>query len=914
MSGGIDITASDFTNFNLVKTCGPRLPSGLIERGKLDASFATLSRVRLAIVRAPAGSGKTSLLLQWRARLITEGAHLVWLSLDAEDDDPWSFFRYLGLALLQCGLPRFDPLKADYEVPPHAVGAQSQVAHMLQILAQGSEEVFVFLDDFHHISDDRILHALAALLQGLPPNLHVVAASRTAPKIPLTKLRAAGEVLEIDYPALRFSAEECEEFCRKSEYLLARGPDLSRLTLLTQGWAAGLRLLEIALRNRRLADLPFEDLARNKNVQDYLLETVLDGLPSDLLSFLTQTAVLNRLCGGLCDAVTGQGGSQRLIEEIERQGLFLSALDDHRGWYAYHPLFAEMLRQRLISHEPGMLLSLHRRAADWFMSQGGEDEALLHALAARDDEMAAGLIERSFVSIDALAFRNFDQILAWRRRLPDDFIRSHPKLHLILAFHCLVKVNWREAAALLQAVTDEDALRDFATDLLGMRSIVAYYAVDLDTAIQAAEAFLARREGAQVPGLEKAVIDHLSGAYCLAGRMADADRLLARLQRAASQVPLSYVEAQRQKIVFLFDGYFRGNIKDGVEQVAEVMKSLCARHLMESQMGSVTAILLVIGLYEMGETARVRDLLEDWSDVIERHAISTVFAGLHRLWTRILTEQKGIAAGLEHVNRVIDASQEQQQGPTTTLLLLEKARLLLRRGDLPAARTIVRRLEAGEGESFMTLGAPWAACAPVHLGVQAALLMAEARWDEIGPLLNPVIRNLQDKGLLLGLWSLKAMLIAADYGRGDPGAQERLRALLAEAEPSGVMRSIVDHGGALREPLAALLEEARAGAGVSGGPSLAYLERLAAASELAGNGPVVTPVRQAKGADTDLKLSAREIDVLKAVAAGLTNKEIARALNLGAETVKWHVRNILGKMEVDSRRRAVAKARQLNIL
>jgi LuxR family maltose regulon positive regulatory protein len=636
MNSRADLTSADFTNFNLVKICGPRLPAGLIERKGLDAAYAALRSARLGSVRAPAGSGKTSLLLQWRGRLLAEGAHVVWLSLDAEDDDPWSFFRYLGAALLQCGLPKLEALKSGYETPAHAVGAQSQVAQMLHALSEEESETFIFLDDFHHIADEQILLALAALLQSAPPNLHLVLAGRALPKIPLGKLRAAGELVEIDYASLRFSADECDEFYRKSEHLAPRGSDLARLAVLTDGWPAGLRLLEIALRNKRPADLPSEELTRNRNLQDYLLEAVLNGLPPDLLSFLTETSILNRLCGSLCDAVTGNPGCQDLIEEIERQGLFLCALDDHRGWYAYHPLFAEMLRQRLSSQQPDLLIALHRRAASWFLSHRIDDEALLHALAARDDALAVDLIERGAVLIEALTFRNFDQVLTWHRHLPPEVRRRHPKLYLLLAFHCLVKVNWREAAALLEGLDALEGAADYAVDALGMRSIVAYYKVDVEAAIRDAEAFLAQREAVLIPSLERAVLDHLSGAYFFAGRMADADRVLAELERMTKQVPLSYAEAQRQKIVILFDGYFRGHFKEGVSQASDVMDSLCARYLMESQMGSVAAILLIVGLHESGEVERTIRLLEDWSDVIERHSISTVFAALHRVWTRVI--------------------------------------------------------------------------------------------------------------------------------------------------------------------------------------------------------------------------------------------------------------------------------------
>jgi LuxR family maltose regulon positive regulatory protein len=389
----------------------------------------------LLLICAPAGFGKTSLLADWTRR---GRWPVAWLSLDQADNDPARFWRHVVVALDQVQsevAERVVPLLG----PPAPPSFEGLVTALINELAaqSGEGEVVLVLDDYHLIEAQPVHASLGFLLEHRPPGLHLVLTSRADPPLPLARLRARGQLAEVRAAALRFTAEEAVAVLRD-----AVGHDLpdaavAALVARTEGWAAGLQLAALSLRGQPdVARFVASFSGSHRYVLDYLAEEVLDRQPDEVRGLLLETSVLERLSGALCDAVTGRRDGQAMLEQVERANLFLMPLDEVRGWWRYHHLFADLLRARLQQQRPERVPGLHRNAAAWAEAHGLADDAVRHALAAGDAAWAARLIEQHF---DALFLPGESAtIQRWLSALPPELVRSRPRLCLAQTFMALV--------------------------------------------------------------------------------------------------------------------------------------------------------------------------------------------------------------------------------------------------------------------------------------------------------------------------------------------------------------------------------------------------------------------------------------------------------------------------------------------
>ncbi len=354
----------------------------LVERARLRALLESAPEARLVLVAAPAGFGKSTLLSAWLGGAEVHGA---WLSLDARDDDVVRFARYLEAAAAQlAGIE-----SAGGRDPAHPFDAELALARVLDLIDSALQDgpaggAVIVLDDYHVIDEPAVHRLVAALVERLPPRARLAIATRVDPPLPLARLRARGELLEVRAEDLRFTASEAGELLCSAAVELAPA-EVDELTERTEGWAAALRLAAVSLRGRPdQAGLVRRFGASHRFVLDYVVEEVLAGLPSETQDFLLRTSVLDRLCGPLCDAVTGREDGQARLEELERANLLIIPLDDERRWYRYHALFAEVLRARLRILDSGGVPELHARAATWHRAHGHDDEAIAHALLSDD--------------------------------------------------------------------------------------------------------------------------------------------------------------------------------------------------------------------------------------------------------------------------------------------------------------------------------------------------------------------------------------------------------------------------------------------------------------------------------------------------------------------------------------------------
>ena len=391
----------------------PRL-AGLLDEG--------LAR-GLVLVCAPAGYGKTVLLADWARR----GGHRAgWLSLDAGDNDPARFWRH-AVAALDRARPgiagRVAPLLSASSGPPAASWFGGLVTALINELAAGPDagEVLLVLDDYHVIGSRPVHESLAFLLEHRPPGICVVLASRSDPPLPLARLRGSGQLAEVRAADLRFTSGEAAALL---QHVAAALPDaaVAALAARTEGWAAGLQLAALSLRGQDdVAGFVAAFTGSHRYVLDFLAEEVLERQGEQVRTFLLETSVLERLSGPLCDAVTGRTGSQARLEQVERAGLFLVPLDEVRGWWRYHQLFADLLRARLQQEQPGRVPQLHRHAAAWYEERGLADDVIRHAMAAGDTAWAARLIEQHFDTVYSLR-GEAATIQRWLSALPADLV------------------------------------------------------------------------------------------------------------------------------------------------------------------------------------------------------------------------------------------------------------------------------------------------------------------------------------------------------------------------------------------------------------------------------------------------------------------------------------------------------------
>jgi LuxR family transcriptional regulator, maltose regulon positive regulatory protein len=415
------------------KVYAPRRRARLVERRRLiERLDATLEPGhQLTLVSAPAGFGKTTLLADWLAR-VTEpagGVRVGWVSLDAGDNDLARLLVHVAAALEGAGLAVGSAVLEYPAAAPSAV----LMTIVNQVAGADDGSWVLVLDDYHVIESVEVHEALTFLLDHLPDQLHLVIATRADPPLPVARLRARGQLVEVRAADLRFTTEEADRFLNGSMGLGLGSVEVGALDERTEGWIAGLQLAALSLRGVSAPDAVAGFVAAftgsNRFVIDYLADEVLRRQPASVHDFLLRTSILDRLTGGLCDAVTGRSDGATRLAELERGNLFLVPLDDSRGWYRYHHLFADVLRARLLAEHPGQVPDLHRRASDWFASQGLAADAVRHALAGEDHARAARLIEEALPQVRRA--RQDGLLLSWIRALPDPVVSRSPVLGIV---------------------------------------------------------------------------------------------------------------------------------------------------------------------------------------------------------------------------------------------------------------------------------------------------------------------------------------------------------------------------------------------------------------------------------------------------------------------------------------------------
>ena len=901
----------------------PRPQPGFVTRPRLTARLDEGMARPLTLVCAPAGFGKTALLAAWAG---AGQRPVAWLSLDEGDNDPARFWRHVAAALERAapGISgRIRPLLA----PPSPQSFDGVVTAMLNELAgrPAAERALLVLDDYHVIGSGPVHATVGYLLDRLPEGLRLVLATRSDPPLRLGRRRALGELTELRAADLRFTEQETAELLRRAAGAAApglTGTAIEALTIKTEGWVAGLQLAGLSL--------PAQDdieafvaafSGSHRYVLDYLTEEVLDRQPDQVRDFLLETSVLDRLSGELCDAVTGRGGGQAMLERIERAGLFLMPLDEVRGWWRYHHLFADLLQTRLRSEMPGQVTALHRAAAAWHAEWGLADDAVGHAVAAGDHEQAAALIEQHF---DAAYFTGENAtVQRWLSGLPAGAARSRPRLALARAFLALTAGDVSAGEEVIAGIGQDpgETGERFRPSAGTGASLIA----NVPAAAAIARAWLAylRGDAEEMAGFAVQARTRLRGGDWLLGsiyrlNLALADWLRGRLDdaaggltagiagwRAAGQTALAaqgcnYLGQIRQA---------QGNLDAALEAYRDLLQITAgpgggAR----SPVAGIGHVGIAVIRYERGDFNAARKELDEGlplcRQLSETQALATGLATLG-----CIRQADGDPAGARAA-----MARAERAGPSPAAAVLlnpvpaRRARLALAQGDTASAvRWTQQRGLSPDDE-------PDYARERDHL-VLARVLLAQDRPGSALRLLGRLHAAAHDQGRtgsLIEITALRALALAAS---GDHAAATgELAAALTLGAPQGHIRVFADEGPPMAAPLRLVAAAHRDGQRAARQVPLDYLAAVLRACVPAGGAP--TADRNAGTATPGLvePLSARETQVLGLLAAGSPNQRIAEDLVVTVDTVKKHVTHVLGKLGAANRTEAVARARQLGLI
>ena len=750
----------------------------------------------LVLVCAPAGYGKTVLLADWARR----GGHPAgWLSLDAGDNDPARFWRH-AVAALDRARPGLGERVAPLLGPSAPSSFQALVTALINELAAepDAEEMLLVLDDYHVINTQAVHESLAFLLEHRPPGIWVVLASRSDPPLPLARLRARGQLGEVRAADLRFTPEEAAVLL---QHVAAALPDASvaALAARTEGWAAGLQLAALSLRGQDdVAGFVAAFTGSHRYILDYLAEEVLERQGEQLRTFLLETSVLERLSGALCDAVTGRAGSQALLDQVERAGLFLMPLDEVRGWWRYHHLFADLLRARLQAEQPGRVPHLHRNAAAWYEEHGLADDAIRHAMAAAEKAWAARLIEQHFD--EAYSLRGeAATIQRWLSALPADLVRRRPRLLLaqaqlaaaagrVEAVEPLLEVAERSSAGLADEAFEPTAGRagSLLVNIPALIAVHRSYLAMLRGDAEATAAFASRAlaklgEGERM--LEYLARFNLAIAEWLRGRLAEAERVFVSSIAGWADKPTitawgRHILGQVQRA--------RGRLDAVVLSCQQALESITMPGRRPPPAAGPAYVDLGEVAYQRNELdTALRQVTEGIALCLPLAYTPPLAAGLVTLaWIRQATGDP--AGALEAIGEAAQAA----PGPARLLnpVPAHRARLLLAQGDLAAAArwTKEQGLAAEDGPDYPR--------EPGHL-VLARLLLAQDRPSQALALLDRLYAAAAAQhrtGSLIEAGALRALALAASGDEAD--AVAALAETLVLACPQGYVRVFADEG------------------------------------------------------------------------------------------------------------------------
>ncbi len=852
---------------------------------------------KLTLISAPVGYGKTTLTSQW---LQKNDIPFTWLSLEEEDNDPTRFLTYL-IATLQKVDPNIGQSAQVMMQAPQPPPSEAFLTTLINDITATDHPFILVLDDYHLIHTLSIHQQIDFLLEHLSPQAHMVIVSREDIPLPLPRLRARGQLVEIRQNDLRFLLEECDDFFQQVMGMDLSPADVAALESRTEGWVAGLQLAAIAMQSP-LSGQEQEDLGSfvksftgsNRYILDYLIEEVFERQPFEVQDFLLKTSILERLSAPLCDAVAECSNSQDLLQALEEANLFVVPLDQERRWYRYHHLFTELLRHQLRNSTSHSATLLHRQACQWYEKNGFMTQAVKHAFATEDWDVAGRVVEQA--AAEAVRNGQIATLHGWIHKLPDDVVQESLNLATITGWVSLLMGQIETALSYAEKAEDllpVDAPTPDRAALTALRASLALMRQDISNAIELSQETLEQLAEQDDHFLRGMALNNLAQGHMLMGDLSAATatfREMVDLSHDTGHSPAS-ISALANLAGLLHQG---GKRREAVLLCQQALDQCVDKRGRLLPLAGYAQIPMGILCYEANDLDIARQHLEQGMKHGEQLGVVTGIVTSAGIAQAQLQRAMGqVEEALATIAEIRQLAAQHNLGYVDFMVAGVEADIQIKQGDIEAAARWAET--AGLSSSDMPN--------PLREGdyfTFARLLLAQDRLDEVDRLLSSFEQFAYEGGRqrsLITVYILQALLCRS---RGDtkqviPCLESALQ--LAAAE--GYRRAFLDEGQALIDLLPTvrhlspdfvdlLLEDAQAEPGLRIPSPLSQ--------------PLIEP------------LSERELDVLRLVADGLTNREIAERLILSVGTVKTHVHNIYGKLDVRGRTQAIARARELEIL
>ncbi len=860
----------------------PTAKPGLVVRPRLVERLNAALSYNLVLVSAPAGFGKTTLLSEW-TRFSQPRVRMAWVSLDEGDNDPVRFWDYFIAALqtLQpgCG-EKVLPLLNSAEPPP----TEPMLTVLINDLSRIKGDFVIVLDDYHLIASQPIHDGIAYLIEHLPAQFHLVIAARADPPLPLARFRGKGMMLEIRTDDLRFTLDDAASLLKELRTPGLSAKDIAALNDRTEGWVVGLKMAALSVSGQK--DVPGFIAAftgSQRYVMDYLMEEVLQKQSPELRDFLMKTSVLERLTAPLCDVLTGRTDGRDTLLSLEREHLFIVSLDESRQWYRYEHLFADLLRHQCeMVYGAEQVGALHRQASQWYEDDGLPDEAIHHALEAKDWPRAVRLV---YAHCEERRKRGeFNTLFGWFQAIPQESLREHLRLYSQYADLLARRGHLDAAGAALSylesAAQDDTALQG---EVAFTRGFVCEHRGDMKRYLELSEKAFALLPPDSVAMRSRAALN-IAHARQRLGSLPETEKWAAKACELGEQAGDIWVVAGALGLLGNVAGY-QGKLKRAIEMYTKAIEYAGQAGVLMGPHDMLCMVQYILNdLEAVSGNAR---LAVEWSG--RRDRPGSVLASYYQAQVCLA---HGDAAGAgEAIGRMELASRDRSIDKFWYAnYLASRVMYAIRQGDLEEA--------ARWGERLPDIGSMIA----IDWHVPPCLLLAQGKKEAAARLLEEVSERLirfGAPGMVVRIRVYQAL--ATD---SEDSALEFLAQALTQAEPEGAIRYFVDEGRLLRPLLEKALAREITPEFTRKLLDIIYdEERQRQARKRATEAPLPPGL-----------LSGRELDVLRLLADDASNQRIAAKLSVSLGTVKTHVHHIIDKLEVKDRRQAVQRARDLGLL